>query len=59
MRIRDVVFVAIVIFGLWFTFVPPEVAKERGVAVFGTQKTTESATSNQPTPEMAAPAVAE
>ena len=59
MRIREVIFVAAVIFGLWFTFVPPEVAKERGVAVFGTKDTPENATSSQATPEMAAPAVAE
>lgn len=59
MRIRDIILVAVVVFGMWFTFVPPEVAKEQGVAVFGTKKTTETSTSNQSTPEMAAPATTE
>ena len=42
MRIRDVVFVVIVVFGLWFTFVPPEVAKEQGSPAFGVKKPAEN-----------------
>ncbi|MEH6358077.1 MAG: hypothetical protein V7745_03755 [Pseudomonadales bacterium] len=59
MRIRDVIFVAVIAFGLWFTFVPAEVAEKAGNPAFGTKETAETSTLNQPTPEMAAPAVAE
>jgi len=59
MKIRDVILAIIIIALLFFTFIPAEVAEEKGGPAFGTKKKTEQSMLDQPIPEMAAPAVAE
>jgi len=59
MKIRDIVLAVIILGLLWFTFIPVEVAEEKGGAAFGTMEKTGQQMLGQPTPETATPETAE
>ena len=59
MKIRDIVLAIIIIALLCFTFIPAEVAEEKGNPAFGIKKKTEQSMLDQPMAEMPAPATAE
>lgn len=59
MRIRDIILAAIIIGLLVFTYIPVDVAEEKGGAAFGTMEKTGQQMLGQPTPETPAPETAE